>query len=275
MALTLTILGCASSGGVPRAGGTTQIDRWGACDPSNPKNTRRRCSVLVTRQGPGGTTQVVIDTGPDFRAQMLDANVGRLDAVVYTHEHADHLHGIDDLRPFAIMQRERIKVHMDERTFARASAAFGYVFETPAGSSYPPILDRHRIDHDKPVEITGDGGLITFTPVPVTHGDITALGFRIGDVLYLPDVSAILPSSWPLFDNLDCLILDALRYRPHGSHFNVDMALAVHERVKPKRTILTNLHIDLDYQTLKSETPDSVEPAFDGLSIVLSKRSPV
>lgn len=269
MTLTLTILGCASSGGVPRVGGTTQQGLWGACDPANPKNRRRRCSVLLEKRGANGSTYCVIDTGPDFREQMLGASVPHLDAVVYTHEHADHLHGIDDLRPFALSQRTRIRVFMDERTQARARTAFGYVFETPPGSSYPPILDQHLIDHATSIEVDGPGGTIALTPVPVTHGDITALGFRVADTLYVPDVSNVPPSSMAHFHGLETLILDALRHKPHGSHFNVDQALALHERVRPRRTILTNLHIDLDYETLRSETPESVEPAYDGLTVTI------
>ncbi|MGD1887478.1 MAG: MBL fold metallo-hydrolase [Cohaesibacteraceae bacterium] len=267
MTLTLTILGCASSGGVPRVGGSSQKDRWGNCDPANPKNRRRRCSVLLERRGPGGSTYCVIDSGPDFREQMLEADVSHIDAVVYTHEHADHLHGIDDLRPYALTQRSRIRVFMDDRTFDRARSAFGYVFETPNGSSYPPILDRQTINHREDVIVDGPGGEIIIKPVPVTHGDITALGFRIGDALYLPDVSNVPQSSLVHFEGLKTLILDALRYRPHGSHFNVEQALAFHESAKPARTVLTNLHIDLDYETLNGETPSQIEPAYDGLSI--------
>jgi len=269
MTLTLTILGCASSAGVPRVGGTTHKERWGDCDPSNQKNHRRRCSALLTRNGPNGTTYCVIDTGPDFRAQMLDAQVPCLDGVVYTHEHADHLHGIDDMRPFALIQRSRISVHMDNRTFERANAAFGYVFHTPPGSGYPPILDRQVLEHDRQVVIDGAGGSIELTPVPVDHGDITALGFRIGGLLYLPDVSAIPHASMAHFHTLDVLIIDSLRRKPHPSHFNLEKALALHSRVQPKRTILTNLHNDLDYKTLLSETPNGVEPAYDGLEIAI------
>ncbi|MEM6710926.1 MAG: MBL fold metallo-hydrolase [Pseudomonadota bacterium] len=268
MTLTLTILGCASSGGVPRVGGVTQRERWGACDPSNPKNKRSRCSVLLTRLGPdGAATRIVVDTGPDFRAQMLTADVPHLDAVVYTHEHADHLHGLDDLRPFALIQKMRIPVYMNERTFERANQAFGYVFQTPEGSSYPPILERKSIDHDGQVSINGPGGLITLRPIPVKHGDIQALGFRIGHLAYVPDVSDIPQASLSLLEGLDCLILDALRYRPHGSHFNVERALEVHDQLGPKRTVLTNLHNDLDYETLLGETPDTVEPAYDGMQL--------
>ncbi len=270
MALTLTILGCASSAGVPRVGGSTHVERWGVCDAQNPKNTRRRCSALLTRTGPNGTTTCVIDTGPDFRAQMLSSNASRLDGVVYTHAHADHLHGIDDMRPFALVQRERIPVFMDDNTYARAFEGFGYIFETPPGSSYPPILQRHVINHDQAITVDGDGGPIELRPVPVEHGDIHALGFRIADTLYLPDVKTVPECALQLFEGLDCLIIDALRRKPHISHFNLDDALAFSARVEPKRTVLTNLHIDLDYETLLHETPDDIEPAYDGLQISIA-----
>ncbi|GAB5511808.1 MAG: MBL fold metallo-hydrolase [Hyphomicrobiales bacterium] len=269
MNLTLTILGCSSSGGVPRVGGSDPSQGWGACDPENPKNRRRRCSILLTLTGSSGTTFCVVDTGPDFREQMIAAAVPRIDGVVYTHEHADHIHGIDDLRPFALIQRERIKAHMDETTFARAFEGFAYCFETPTGSSYPPIADRQVIDHERDIIVSGPGGDITLTPIPVVHGESRALGLRIGNVLYLPDVSAIPEKSLPMLNGLDCLILDALRYKPHVSHFNVEQAVAVHEQVQPKRTVLTNLHIDLDYETLNAETPEAVEPAYDGLKILI------
>lgn len=269
MSLKLTIMGCASSGGVPRVGGSDPSQGWGACDPQNPKNRRRRCSVLITLTGPAGTTWCVVDTGPDFREQMIAAAVPRIDGVVYTHEHADHIHGIDDLRPFALIQRERVKVHMDETTYARAYDGFAYCFETPPGSSYPPIADRQVIDHARDVVVDGAGGSITLTPVPVVHGESRALGLRIGNVLYLPDVSAVPQSSLTHFEGLDCLILDALRYKPHVSHFNVEQAVAFHEKVQPRRTVLTNLHIDLDFETLRAETPHAVEPAYDGLEITI------
>lgn len=270
MVLTLTILGCASSAGVPRVGGATHAERWGVCDADNPKNTRLRCSALLTRTGANGTTTCVIDTGPDFRAQMLKCDVSRLHGVVYTHAHADHLHGIDDMRPFALVQRARIPVFMDDSTFSRAHEGFGYIFETPPGSAYPPIVDRQTIDHATLVTVNGPGGGITLTPVPVIHGDITALGFRLSDTLYLPDVSEVPESSLHHFEGLDCLIIDSLRRKPHPSHFNLEQALAFSAKVKPKRTVLTNLHIDLDYKALLSETPPDVEPAYDGLQITIS-----
>ncbi|MGS4883956.1 MBL fold metallo-hydrolase [Roseibium sp. MB-4] len=264
MSVRLTILGCGSSGGVPRIG-----NDWGKCDPKEAKNRRRRCSLLVEKFGDNGCTTVLIDTGPDLRDQLLDADVQRMDAVLYTHAHADHLHGIDDLRAFMVRDRRRIPVYMDTPTFDKAMAAFGYCFETPKGSSYPPILDRHGMTAGMPVVIDGPGGEIEFLPIEVTHGEINALGFRIGNSAYVPDVSDITPESFDLLTGLDLLILDCLRRNPHPSHFNLDDALSWTKDLAPKKAIFTNLHNDLDYETLKAELPDGIEPAFDGLQVLI------
>lgn len=243
---------------------------WGACDPKNPKNTRLRCSALIRRTAVGDSfdqqTVCIIDTRPDFRQQMLANDVRRVDGVLYTHEHADHIHGIDDLRPFAIGMRKRIPVHVTDSANARLQEAFGYCFETPEGSNYPPILDRHALQPTRTVDVTGPGGPIRCLPIPVAHGDIEALGFRIGDVAYLPDLNGLDALAKSKLTNLDILVIDALRYTTHPSHFNVDQALKVHAELAPRRTILTNLHTDLDYQTLSENTPDDVEPAYDGMS---------
>lgn len=261
MTRRFTILGCGSSGGVPRLGG-----HWGDCDPKNPKNRRRRCSLLVEQDGPDGTTTVLIDTSPDLREQLLDADIGRLDGVIYTHSHADHVHGIDDLRMVVFNMRERVKVWADAETSDALMNRFGYVFETPPGSGYPPILDLNAIDGD--TTITGPGGPITFTPFEVQHGTIRSLGFRIDDVAYLPDVSD-LDTGRKAMHGLDVLIIDALRRTPHPSHSHLDNTLAWIADLEPKQAILTNMHIDLDYETLDAETPDHVTPAYDGMTIVV------
>jgi phosphoribosyl 1,2-cyclic phosphate phosphodiesterase len=263
MTLTATILGCGSSTGVPRVG-----LGWGDADPSNPKNRRRRCSLLVERRNAAGArTCVLVDTSPDLREQLLDANVEWLDAVLYTHEHADHTHGIDDLRPLTLKRRRRIDVYADPPTSRALNARFGYCFVTPAGSEYPPILTEHGLEAGRPVTIGGDGGAITALPFLQVHGDMASLGFRFGNLAYSCDVSAIAPESLPLLEGLDVWILDALRYRPHPSHFALADALHWIDRVKPKRAILTNMHSDLDYETLRRELPAHVEPAHDGLTI--------
>jgi phosphoribosyl 1,2-cyclic phosphate phosphodiesterase len=262
MSFTLTILGCGSSAGVPRVG-----LGWGAADPNNPKNRRRRCSILVERDGPQGRTSVLVDTSPDLREQLLSADVRRLDAVLITHDHADHTHGIDDLRPLVIHMRRRMPVYSDEATSRVLHQRFGYCFETPPGSDYPPILDDHRIDHDRPVTIDGPGGPIEAVPFVVEHGSPRALGFRFGDVAYLPDVSAVPDAARARLQNLDLLILDALRYTPHPTHFSVAEALAFIAEMRPRRAVLTNMHTDLDFETLRRELPDGVEPAFDGMRL--------
>ncbi len=262
--LRLTILGCGSSPGVPRITGD-----WGACDPANPKNRRMRASVLVERiSAAGGKTTVVIDTGPDFRAQMLMAGVERIDAVVYTHPHADHIHGIDDLRSYVIEQRDLIDIHADDFTMKRLYEAFGYCFETPPGSYYPPILDMDEINAGHAQTIEGAGGPIDALPFRVEHGpNYEALGLRFGDLAYLPDVSLIPPAAVETMAGLDTLILDCLRETPHPSHFHLAQSLEAIALLKPRRAVLTNLHVDLDYRSLSNRLPDDIEVAFDGMVI--------
>ncbi|GHC15131.1 phosphoribosyl 1,2-cyclic phosphodiesterase [Gemmobacter nanjingensis] len=257
-----TILGCGSSGGVPRIGGD-----WGDCDPMNPKNRRRRCSMLVERIGPEGTTRVLIDTSPDMREQLLDAGVGTLDAVVFTHSHADHVHGIDDLRQIVFNLRRRLPVWADGPTQGALIDRFGYAFVQPAGSPYPPILDLNTIDGD--FTIDGAGGPIVLTPFLADHGSIDALGFRIAGLAYLPDAVAIPEASWPALAGLEIWVLDALRRKPHPTHAHLALALEWMARAAPRRGVLTNMHLDLDYETLAAELPPHIEPAFDGMVLEL------
>jgi phosphoribosyl 1,2-cyclic phosphate phosphodiesterase len=240
MSLSVTILGCGSSGGVPRVG-----SGWGACDPTNPKNRRRRCSILAERIGPAGRTSVLVDTSPDLREQLLDADVRRLDAVLFTHQHVDH--------------------ETRDLLFQR----FGYCFETPAGGMYPPILQAHLMAVDEMVSIDGPGGHLEALPFLMEHGDINALGFRFGSLAYAPDVSRMPEASIERLRGLDILILDALRDTPHPTHFSVSEALALIEIVRPKRAVLTNLHTDLDYDELAARLPPGVEPAYDGMVLEL------
>ncbi len=263
--LSFTILGCGSSGGVPRLS-EEPAGNWGACDPANPKNRRLRCSLLVRRQGPGGETRVLIDTSPDLREQMLMAAIGRLDAVVYTHSHADHLHGIDDLRQIVFNMGTRLAVWADGPTREALVSRFGYAFVQPAGSAYPPILDLHAIEG--PIRVAGAGGTIELRPFEVIHGRIGALGFRVGDVAYLPDVSEIPPAAWAALDGLDTFILDALRRKPHPTHVHLERAVDWIERSGARRGVLTNMHIDLDHATVAAETPAHIIPAHDGMVIV-------
>ncbi|MBB4120374.1 MBL fold metallo-hydrolase [Martelella radicis] len=259
-----TILGCSSSPGVPRITGD-----WGACDPENPKNRRTRTAFLVEQFAPdGGVTTVVIDTGPDFREQMIRAGVKRIDAVLFTHAHADHIHGIDDIRGYFHAQRQRIPVYADEATMARILEGFAYCLETPKGSAYPPIARANVIeDFDSPVEIDGPGGRMRFMPHRQQHGDIISLGYRLGNVAYCTDVSDFPTDSIDRLRALDLLVIDALQYHPHPSHLSLGQALSWIERLGARRAILTHMHIPLDYATVAGETPDHVEPAFDGLSV--------
>ena len=259
--LEARILGCGSSGGVPRLG-----NLWGDCDPADPRNTRTRCSLLLTRHGPGGVTRVLVDTSPDLRAQMLDAQVGELDGVVWTHAHADHVHGIDDLRMIAFNMRSRLQCWADAPTTEALMLRFGYAFETPAGSAYPPICDLHPIDGD--VVVTGAGGEIRLAPFDLVHGNITALGLRCCGLAYLPDVNEIPEAAWRHLQGLDCLIVDALRRSPHPSHAHLALTLDWIERAAPGRAVLTNMHYDLDHAIVAAETPDYVTPAHDGMTLV-------
>jgi len=258
--LVFTILGCGSSGGVPRIGGD-----WGDCDPADKRNARRRCSVLIERFDTSGTTRILIDTSPDMRAQLLDAGVGTLDAVVFTHNHADHVHGIDDLRQVVFNLRRRLQVWADGPTQEALYSRFGYAFVQPKDSAYPPILDMNTIHGD--VTIVGAGGSVTLQPIAVQHGTMDALGFRIGDLVYLPDVSGIYPDTWAKLMGLDCWVLDALRRKPHPTHAHLAQSLDWIARAKPRRAVLTNMHIDLDYATVDAETPANVTPAHDGMTI--------
>lgn len=260
--LAITVLGCGSSGGVPRV-----AMGWGACDPANPKNRRRRCSILVEREGPEGTTSVLVDTSPDLREQLIDAEVKRLDAILITHDHADHTHGLDDVRPLVIHMRRRIPLYTDERTSAVLNERFGYCFRTPPGSFYPPLVDERRLEIGSRFAVEGPGGPLEGVPFDMEHGETRALGFRFGDVAYASDVSALPKDSLDGLQGLDLLILDALRYTPHPSHFSVSDAVATIEALKPKRAVLTNLHTDLDYARLSGELPDGIVPAFDGMRL--------
>lgn len=265
-----TILGCGSSGGVPRIG-----NDWGVCDPTNPRNRRRRCALLIEgwTQGVEEPTRILIDTGVDLREQLLDANVDRVDAVLYTHEHADHTHGIDDLRVLALHNRRRVDVYFTRECGARLNEAFGYCFQTPPGSAYPPILNAHIIEPGQTLNVTGPGGTIDLSVFLQIHGDIDSLGFRLGNFAYSVDLSAIPEASHPAVSKLDLWIVDALRTTPHPSHLSISETLDLIAKFQPRQAVLTDMHIDLDYAATDATTPDNVTPAFDGMQIdVLSGR---
>lgn len=259
--LEFTLLGSGSSGGVPRADG-----EWGACDPTEPRNARTRCSMLVRRMGQGAEqeTTVIVDTSPDLRLQTAQAGAKRLDAVLITHDHADQTHGLDDVRAFFQRQQARIPCHMDEVTTASLTRRFGYVFDGEAG--YPGICQREAIPpHGEAWQVDGPSGAVPVLTFDQDHGSVRSVGYRFGGVAYSSDVVNLDEAAFAALADLDVWIVDALRYRPHPTHAHLEQTLAWVERLKPRRTILTNLHVDLDYATLRAELPDNVEPGYDGL----------
>jgi phosphoribosyl 1,2-cyclic phosphate phosphodiesterase len=263
-ALDIVILGCGSSGGVPRADGS-----WGACNPGDRRNWRSRCSLLVRRAPVAGAeaqTTLVVDAAPEFRLQAAAAGVKRLDGLLLTHEHADQCHGIDDIRVFAVKQRQRIPCWMDEATQGVMMRRFGYVFE--GAGLYPAIADlRTTPPPGERWQVDGPSGPIPVTTFQQAHGEIMSLGYRFGSIAYSSDVLDLPEASFEALRDLDLWIVDALRYSPHPTHAHVDKALAWIERVKPRRAILTNMHVDLDYAVLAHHLPPGVEPAYDGLSL--------
>jgi phosphoribosyl 1,2-cyclic phosphate phosphodiesterase len=268
--LEVTILGCGSSSGVPRLGGPDGAGDWGECDSGNPKNRRRRCSILVRRKSANGETVVLVDTAPDMREQLLDAHCGRLDAVLLTHDHADQTHGLDDLRAIAYAMRRRIDVYSDRACLNDVKRKFGYTFETPPGSGYPAILTARELPEPfVDFVVQGAGGPITVRTFKQGHGAIHSLGFRFGPIAYSSDVAQLDDAAFAALNGVECWIVDALRHIPHPTHATVDVALGWLTRAGARRGILTNMHIDLDYEMLQRKLPSHVEPAYDGMTITL------
>lgn len=259
--LKVTVLGCGTSSGVPRLG-----PDWGACDPKDPKNRRRRASILVERISDHGSTVVLVDVGPDLREQMLDAEVARLDAVLITHPHADHIHGIDDLRGFYQRQRHPIPVYMNAVTNARVLEAFRYCFDQAEHSNYPAIAEARPLVEYQPLVIDGPGGPMRVTPFPQHHGQTQSLGFRFGDFVYSSDVSGFEDAALQTIDGVKIWIIDALRHQPHPSHFSIAQALSCVSRLKPEQTYFTHMDNTVDYATVMQDLPDAVALAYDGLT---------
>lgn len=270
MGLRAIILGCGSSGGVPRIGGD-----WGVCDPDEPKNARTRSSILIQKWDRGGEpdpkacTNVLIDTSPDLRVQLLREDIRRLDAVFYTHDHADQSHGIDDLRAIAYRMRKQIPTYMDEHTKAHVFQRFNYCFEMPEGRVHPPILDLQNLISDQSqTTIEGPGGTLSVETFEASHGPTPSLGFIIDkQIAYSPDVWGVSDEVIDRLISIDVWIVDALRYSSHPTHANADKTLSWLARAQAKSAILTNLHIDMDYATLRSELPPIVQPAYDGMKV--------
>lgn len=248
--MKVTVLGCGTSGGVPRIGNI-----WGRCDPKNPRNRRRRVSILVEN----GPVKILVDTSPDLREQCLDADVRHLDAVLYTHDHADHTHGIDDLRGIVHSMGRLVPVYGNRATLDILVKRFDYVFMSQAG--YPAIAEAH--------EITGPFtvGDIKVEPFEQIHGPMTSLGFRFGPVAYSTDLNELPRAARETLRGVDTWIVDALRYEPHPTHPHLDLTLEWIADIKPRRAILTHMTWDMDYEELKKKLPAGVEPAYDGLTI--------
>lgn len=260
-ALEFTVMGCGSSGGVPPANGD-----WGACDPAEPRNRRARCALLVRRKGEGAEreTTLVVDTSPDLRAQLIGAEVRRLDGVALTHDHADQVHGIDDVRVFYQRRGSPIPCWMDEATAASLTRRFRYIFESEGG--YPAICESRAIpEHGRPWVVEGPSGPIPVVTFDQDHGGVRTVGYRFGGVAYSSDVVNLDDAAFAALEGLDVWIVDALRYRPHPTHAHLERTLEWIARLRPRRAILTNLHTDMDYETLRARLPPGVEPAFDSL----------
>jgi phosphoribosyl 1,2-cyclic phosphate phosphodiesterase len=268
------ILGCGSSGGVPRIGGADGRGDWGDCDPEEPRNRRTRCSILVQRAcdergwEADELTTVLIDTAPELRLQMTREGCARVDAVLYTHDHADQTHGIDDLRALAIHARRQVRVWYDEDTSPDLTTRFAYCFEQEAGSPYPAILDGRRLPPPgEAFAVDGPTGPLPVTSFLQEHGHVPSLGFRVGPIAYSSDLNDLPQESFGVVRGSEVWIVDALRYTPHPSHAHLDKALGWIERAGVPRGVLTNLHIDMDYRTLAAGLPKHVVPAFDGLRV--------
>lgn len=256
--MIVTMLGCGPSWGVPRIGG-----EWGRCDPAEPKNRRRRVSVLVEAAG----KTLLIDTSPDLRQQLLDAEVRSIDAVLFTHAHADHLHGIDDLRSVNRLMRRELPVYADAKTLAEIRTRFGYVLEPVPGAGrhgfYKPELEPVAIDG--PFQAAG----IEVTPIAQDHGFSATLGFRIGGFAYSTDVVRLDERAFAALAGIEVWIVDCMRREPHVTHSHLAQTLAWIARVKPRRAVLTHMDESLDYATLARELPPGVEPGHDGLKLEL------
>jgi phosphoribosyl 1,2-cyclic phosphate phosphodiesterase len=261
--LRVTLLGCGSSGGVPRATGD-----WGVCDPNEPKNRRTRCGLMLQQwRGPPGeaheATTVLIDTPPDLRLQLAAAKPTHIDAILISHDHADQTNGFDDIRAFFIKQRRTIPVWMDEATRATFMPRFGYAFESKGG--YPAIATRGgRLAPFSPLAIDGPGGPMELLPLEQDHGFSRSLGFRCGPAAYSNDLVAMPEESFAALAGLSLWIVDALREKPHPTHTHLERTLEWIARLKPSLALLTNMHIDLDYAALKARLPVGVEPGYDG-----------
>ena len=256
--MKVTILGCGPSGGVPMIG-----EDWGACDRSNPRNRRRRASILVQERG----AALLVDTSPDMRLQLLDAGIGRLDAILFTHAHADHTHGIDEVRALNRAMGEPMPIYASAETLTELRQRFAYIFrpQDPAAGAvfYKPTLIPNTIEG--PFEIAR----VAVTPFAQDHGFSKTLGFRFGALAYSTDVVKLDEGAFAALAGVEAWIVDCYRRTPHPTHTHLARTLEWIERVRPKRAILTHMDRELDYDILRRELPAGVEPGYDGLTIEL------
>ncbi len=275
MAIELTFLGTGTSAGVPMIGCSCEV-----CLSQDPRNQRHRSSVLIRYERPAGTrepgpVQFLVDAAPELRLQMLRERIERIDGVLFTHAHADHIFGIDDLRRFnAVMERE-LDLYAEDRVATQLREMFGYAFRSDinVNGSFVPQLLLRRVEPGVRIELLGAG----WTPVRLLHGRLPILGFRVdragASMAYCTDVSAIPPESYPLLEGLDVLVIDALRYRHHPTHLTVDQALEAIEQLAPARSYLTHVSHEIDHGVLQAALPPGVFVAYDGLRVVASQRS--
>jgi len=257
----VTVLGSGTSSGVPRIGGPDGRGDWGKCDPAEPRNRRRRPSLLID----DGPTRILIDTGADLRAQLLDAGIGRVDAVLYTHDHADHTHGIDELRQLFHNSKQPVDCYADIYTRERLLKRFGYVFE--GGRGYPATCNLHVLPPELKI------GSLTIRHFRQPHGNIDSLGFRFDNgknaMAYSTDIKSLLPVAELELQQLDLWIVDALRPAPHPTHSHLAQTVEWIERLRPHRAVLTHMDNSMDYATLRRDLPPSIEPGYDGMTIDL------
>ena len=254
MKIKFIILGCGSSLGVPNADGS-----WGRCDPKEKKNYRTRCSALIK----SNSTNILIDTSPDLRHQLIKNNITNIDNVIYTHRHGDQIHGINDLRVFSLKNLKKIPVYADDETGKYLSKSFSYCFNDNPG--YKAILKLNKIK--KKFSFFDKSKLISIKSIPVQHGKIESQSFIINNkCAYVSDANRIYEQDLKFFMNLKYFIIDCLRINKHPSHYSLPEVIELTKIIKPKKTILTNLHADLDYNYLIKNLPQNIIPAYDGMS---------
>jgi phosphoribosyl 1,2-cyclic phosphate phosphodiesterase len=251
--MQLVLLGVGSSAGTPVIG-----CNCATCRSANPRNKRTRCSSAIIM--PGGEV-VLIDTGPDLRGQALREGITRVDAVLYTHTHADHIHGIDDLRAFCLLQRQQIPLYGNQATLDHVANKFAYTLREPGDFWDLPALSINLIN--VPLILFG----AKITPIPVKHGRSSILGYRIGNMAYITDISEIPEESLALLEGLEVLLLDCLRYKPHHTHINLEQSLAYATQINAKDTYLIHMTHEMEYESLSGQLPASIHVAYDGLRL--------